>query len=233
MVPFFFAHAQDVSVDANASASVNAQTGPMTPLEILKAKLQAAKHAAVDAKVQLRADTKVQLQNASTSGERRDIKRGAVEERKDITKERFGSTTEAISQFKLTVRIHGGLIKERFVLAIKQLNNLLTRIQSRLDKMQATGVDVSSVVSLKADAQVATDKASADVQAVADFVANVSDTADRKAVKAELEAKIKTAQASIRAAHEALMKTIRALIQLAKNNKVKVDTSVSATTSMQ
>ena len=234
--PLALVRAEDASVDANASASVDVNAGkPLRPLDILKMKLNGIQHAATDAKIQLRADTKVQLRTATTSGERKDIKQGAMEERKDIAKDRFGSTTQAISQFKMVVRIHGGLIKERFVLAVKQLRNLLARIDSRLTKMQSNGVDISSVVTLEADAKIATDKAEADGKAVADFIANVSDTDDRAAVKAALETKIKTAQASIKAAHEAVIKVVRALVKLAVDNKAKLkaDASVSATTSVQ
>ena len=232
-VPFALVHAEDISVDANAGVPL--PPGPLRPLDILKMKLNAAAHGAKDEKIQLRADTKVQLQNATTSGEKHDIRVDAMGERKDIAKDRFASTTQAISQFKMMMRIHGGLIRQRFVIAINQLENLLARIQTRLDKMQAKGVDVTAVVALKVDAQAASDKAKADGKAVADFIANVSDTDDRATVKAALEAKIKTAQASIKAAHEAVMKVVRALVQLAKDNKdkLKVESDVSATTSVQ
>ncbi len=204
------------AVDASASANVDANL-PMRPIDRIKAKAREIKEGTAGtpgANVELRADMKArgggEMPNARVNA-------GNGQGLKEI------------------LRVHGGVIKNRFRLAIAHMNNLLIRIDTRLGKMEAAGVDTAAASQLKVDAELAVDKAEVDAQAVADFVANVPEGSDRAVVKAELAAKLRTAHASLKAAHEAVQKAVRALVQLAKDNKdkLKVDVSVSATTTVQ
>ena len=236
IAPFAFAHDGVVhTTEAEAQAHLQADPKlPLRPLDFIKMQARQIKENAQGAKIELRANTKTELENAGP-GERKDILKGAVGARVDIAKERRASTTDLKQDFRSLIRFHGGEIKNRFTLAIRHLNNILDRIHSRLDKMAAAGVDVSAAEQLEIDAGVAIDKAEADAQAVAAFVAAINESSDRKAVKAELQAKIKTVQDSLKDAHQAVMKVVRALVKLAVDNKakLKVDASVSATTSVQ
>lgn len=217
--------------DAEADAHMNVQIDfPTKPLDIIKARARQIQSDAMNARIELRADTRVQLQGASSSGERKDVVRNFVGERVDIAKARFASTTAPHRKVKDAIHWHGGLIRERFVVAIRQFDKIVTRIESRIEKLQAEGVATVSVEAELALAEIAIATAKVDAQAVADFVANVEDSSDRAAVKAELEAKIRTAQASIKAAHQALVKTVRALVALKPTVDANATTSVETST---
>lgn len=210
--------------DTQASAEVNVSATAPRPLDLVRQRAMEIKQSAVDAKAQLRATTQAELQEAETPEERRAVLQGATGARVDIAQDRMQAGVKNL------IRLHAGLVKERLVLAQRQFERMSARIQSRLDKMEAEGIDTASVQA-KLDAAIAANvQAKADAQAVADYIASVDDSADRATVKAELEAKIKTAQASIKATHSALSEAVRALVALAKANKpaASVDTSASA-----
>lgn len=202
------------SLDASASASAETNLR-MKPLDVIKARARQIKDGAQNVQLPVRA--------SATSSVRVQMNQGRA------------STTDGRGGLQALVRFHGGEIKNRFRLAISHMNNLLMRIDTRLGKMAAAGVDTTSVAQLKVDAELALDKAEVDAQAIADFVAGVEESSDHASVRAELHAKIKTAHDSVKAAHAAVMKVVRALVQLAKDNKdkLKVEASVSATTSVQ
>ena len=202
--------AADVSAAADINASIDAR-GNAQPLELIKAKakqIQQNVQGGIDVRANVNANANARLENGSSTAPR---------------------------GLQAIVRLRGGEIRNRFRLAINHMNNILTRIDSRLEKMRAAGVDVGAVATLKVDAELALDTAEADVQAITDYMASVNDSSDRAHVRAELAAKIKTAHDSLKAAHAALLKVVRALVKLAVDNKakLKVDTSVSATTTVQ
>lgn len=206
--------AKGPDVDASASAGVDVNAGlPMRPLDIIKARAK-----------QIQQGVQLPLKASATSSVR-----------VQINEERRASSTNNRSGVQALVRFHGGEIRNRFRLAITHLTNLINRIDSRLQKMEDAGVDTSATLQIEADARTAVDKASVDAKAIADFVATANDSTDRSAFKAELQAKLKTAQESVKAAHAAVLKLVRALVQLAKDNKVKleVDAAVSASTTVQ
>lgn len=216
-----FALAQEGTVPANVDASVTAQPKlPVKPLDLVRQRALEMKQN-TDAKADLRAETKIQLQNASSGPGR------------DIARDRYASST-LVRKMKELVRQHAGLIKERFSLALRQFERLSGRIETRLEKMKAEGIATASVEAELEVAKAANIEAKADVQAVADFVASIDDSADRAAVRTELQALIKDAQTSIREAHQAFQKVVRSLVALAKENKpeagasVEVDTSASS-----
>ena len=226
-----FALAEETSVDTSADASVQVSTEPsgkpIKPLDLIRAKAGQIKQGAVDAKAQLQANTRMNLQNASSGPEKRDIMKGAVNARIDIAKERKASTTDLRQKMQGVIRQHAGLIKERFSLALRQFAQLTARIESRIEKLKADGVDTASVEADLTLSKAASASAKADIEAVGTFVANVDESADRATVRAELQTLTKKAQASIKAAHDALQKVVRGLVALAKENKPKVETSAS------
>lgn len=213
-----FALAQEGTVSATVDAEATVQPKlPVKPLDLVRQRALEIKQNA--GKVDLRAETKIQLQNASSGPERRDIAR-----------ERTASSTNLARKIKDAVRQHAGLIKQRFALALRQFEQLSGRIETRLEKMKAEGIATASVEAELEIAKTANAEAKADVQAVADFVASVDDSADRAAVRTQLQALIKQAQTSIREAHQALQKVVRSLVALAKENKPKTDASTSVET---
>lgn len=236
-LPAFAHDGVDHGTEADAQAHVEAEASvttppPLTrPLDMLKAKAREIQQNTKGAKIELRQDTKVQLQNADR-GEKKGILHNAVDARIDIAKDRKASTTDVRGDVKALVRWHGGLIKERFVLAIRHFNNLLGRIDARLGKMQSEGINTETAVKAKVEAQLAVDKAAADAKLVADFVQNVPDGSDRATVRAELNAKIKTAQQSLKAAHRAVQKAVQTLVDLAKSVRPKADVKVESSTNV-
>lgn len=215
--------AQSIDVTADADARIGVPNPPpngpgMKPLDFIKARAQQINQGTPrmpgNIPAEVRADAKIRL-SASSS------------------KERTASSTPFVRGLKALVMTHGGVIKNRFRLAIEHLNNLLGRIDSRLEKMAASGIDTSSVVTLHANAEIAVDKAEADAKAAADFAATADDATDRAAFKAQLETKLRTAHQSLKAAHQAVVKTVRALVQLARDNKPKADANASVDTSSE
>lgn len=210
------------AVEIEAAAAIDANVTPqpfMKPLDAIKARAQQIKDGTPKPN--------------SGAGPGMDVKLKAGVEggaRMDVVNDRNASSTRPIS-LRALVMMHTGVIRNRFRLAIEHLNNLLERIDSRLSKMADAGVDTAAAVKLKVEAELAVDKAEADAKAVADLAATANDSTDRSAFKAELETKIRAAHQSMKAAHKAVMDVVRALVQLAKDNKPKVDAEASVETS--
>lgn len=236
LVAFFASPAiAETEIEIEGSATIETGTPgapPMKPLDLIKARAQQIKQGSQQQKKEWREDTKGEFEDAER-GEKKEVFKEAWDDRKEIAKDRTASTTQLARGIKAAMMMHGGAIKNRFHLAINHLNNLLGRIETRIDKMAAAGVDTTAVADLHADAKTAVVKAEADAKAVADLVATVDDSSDRAAVKTEMQAKIKTAQESLKAAHKAVKDTVRALVQLAKENKPDVDASVETSTTVE
>ncbi len=226
-----FALAQESDVNAGATVDVNASAKPMRPLDIIRAKLDQVKQTAVGARQDLKVQTQAQLQGAQTPEEKQAVMKNALGARVDIAQDRIASTTGLRMQLKALVRQHAGLIKERFSLALRQFDNLIARMNSRVAKLKAQGVATASVEADISAASAAEVQAKADVQAIVDFIATIQDSSDRTAVKTELQTLIKTAQTSIKAAHDAIAQAVRSLVALVKQNaQVRVNASTSVET---
>lgn len=169
----------------------------------------------------LRQDTTGKLKEATSSAERRDILKNAREEKRVIKDERRESAAAIKTQLKMLVRQHVGAISQRFAIALKQFDNTMTRIQSRIEKLKANGIDTSAADTLFESAKVAVAQAKSDVQALTDLVAQVSDTGDAKTVRAQVDTAVKKASASVKAAHSALESTAKALVKLARSQKAQ------------
>lgn len=208
------------AVEIEAAAAIDANVTPqpfMKPLDAIKARAQQIKDGTMKPKLDAQGGARIELK-MMPPGERKGPGPNA-------------SSTMPGRGLKALIMMHGGVIKNRFNLAIDHLNNLLERIDSRLGKMADAGVDTAAAAKLKVEAELAVDKAEADAKAAVDFAATADDATDRATFKAELEAKIRAAHQSMKAAHEAVKKVVRALVQLAKDNKPKVDAKASVETS--
>lgn len=213
----------DHSTEAEAEAHLKTEGPLMKPLDFIKARAKELKGGPADARLEFKAglDVGPDARMKGETGVRADVMRG------------HSASSTGGGSLKSLVLMHGGAIKNRFRLAIGHMDNILERIDSRLGKMANAGIETASVVKLKVEAEVAVDKAEADAKAVADFVASVDEGSDRAAVKAELTAKIRTAHQSLKAAHQAVTKVVRALAQLGKDNKQKIDAAASIETSVE
>ncbi len=219
-----------MQMHAEASVGVNAQGNPIKPLDAIRRAKEvqgAINQNSMEAKAELRMETKANLQ-AAPPGEKRDVMKDAMGERRDINQDRNASSSALRMKVRDAFRQHGGLIRERFSLAIRQFEKMFTRIESRIEKMKAAGVATASVEAELEAAKTARAEAQADIDAVRAIIENVDDSSDRAAVKTELKAAISTAHTSIREAHQALQAVVRSLVTLAKENKPKADAAVSA-----
>ena len=164
----------------------------------------------------LQQETKDKMKSATSSFERGNIIKNAKDERKGILDNRKASTTAMRTQFKELVRRQFGVTIQRFSVALKQFDNLASRIQSRIDKMKGLGIDTSSVETSFATAKSAIETARADAKAVADIVAQVTNASDKKTVHSQIEVAVKKANESVKAAHKALEATSKALVSVAR-----------------
>lgn len=203
------AFAQIVEVTATNAAELGFQAQPLDkPLDVIKARAREIKeNAGVKVQMELRPEAKMHLR-ATTSA----------------------TAPKREEGFKALVKMHGGLIRERFTNALGHLDKFMARIDSRIEKMKAAGMDVAGVESLQVDAEASIDTAKTDIASVRTYIEGVADGSDRTTVKAGLEAEIKTAQESIREAHEAVRALVKGLVDLAKGSRL--ETSVDAEASV-
>ncbi len=176
----------------------------------------------------LRVNTKEKMRAATTSAERREIEKSAIKERKGLIDTRKASTTEIRDQRKELARQHVGKIEQRYAIAVKQFDNLATRIQSRIDKIKANGIDASKAEAALALAQAAIAQAKTDAQALADLRAQVNSGDEAKALRAQIEAAVKKVNASIKAAHSALQKAGKILATVDRSEKANTTTIPSS-----
>src|SRR3989344_5954886 len=166
---------------------------------------------------------------ATSALERREIEKSAIEQRKGLIETRKASTTEIRDQRKELARQHIGKIEQRYAIAIKQFDGLAARIQSRIDKMSAQGgsapgektgaFDTSKAEAALSLAVTAIAQAKADAQALADLGTQVNSGDDAKALRAQIEAAVRKVNGAVKAAHEALRKAGKALIESARTQK--------------
>lgn len=192
----------------------------------------------------LRTNTKEQMREATSSAERRVIEKNAIEQRKELMETRKASSTEIRDQkkdllearqaevkdrMKEQARKNVEMIKRRYEIAIKQFDNLSARIQSRIEKMKANGIDTTSAESALALAVTAIAQVKTDAQALADLGAQIQSGDDAKTLRPQIESAVKQLNASVKAAHEALKAAGRAL--LAASATRKPDTQTEPTSS--
>ena len=134
--------------------------------------------------------------------ERRDALKDKVQELRGDIKARIAS--EAKMQIETTAR----KMKQRLEAAVKRLENISTRIDSRIDKLTEEGLDMSTAISLKATADL---KIAAAKTAVGALVKPTPTDDTREAHKAAFEAlraQVKAAEEAVKEAHRALMAVI-------------------------
>ena len=185
----------------------------------------------------VRTNTKQEMREATSAIERREIEKNAIEQRKGLIETRKASSTEIRDmrkdvidarkekvseirdQKKEQARQHIAQIERRYAVAIKQFDGLAARIQSRIDKIKANGIDTVKAESALSLALSAIAQVKTDAQALADLVKQVNSGDEAKALRAQIEAAVRTVNGSIKAAHEALGKAGKALIENARTKK--------------
>ena len=217
------AFAQGTSAEANAETDTSVNMRPLQILHDTRAELKA------DARLELgglkdeagdiRTNARIELKNASSGPERRDIVREAGVELRANIKERL----------QVLFRTHLGSIMARLNAAIQHFDNIAVRIESRIEKLDEAGVDTATVETSLSTAVEANAAAETNVNALSSLVASVTDGSNAETVKAEIRAAIHKATASIKVAHRAFLDTAKQLSALVRasaeiNSDASVDT---------
>ncbi len=214
-------YAEDGS--AETSVTVGATTSRSkprpTPLQVMQEKkarlLENARSIRQNLRGDLqeeRAETRVELRAATSGPERRDIIKGSLEDRKEVRADARAEIKGNIKErLQALIKTHVGSIIRRLGAAFKQFDNIIERIDSRIQKLKQRGVDTSSVeASLSTSASlVATAKENAG--ALSTLVGSVSESSDAASVKEQLRTATDKATASVKAAHRALLETAKML----------------------
>ena len=149
-----------------------------------------------DLKIDTRAEVKTEV-------------KGNVEVRSATAKERVKENQENRMKMRLEVVIR------HFRGAIERLDNILTRLESRIEKFRSRGADVSESAKFAAEARTHLGQARISLDAFVNASSSATSTLR------VLHAEVKT---HLRATHEALVKSLRAL---------KASVRVNATTTVQ
>ncbi len=218
----------ETSASAEVTMTVQATTtrpkpGPM-PLQVMQEKKGELRQRAKDVRQEMRGDlkverleTRVEMRNATTGAERRDIMKGSVEDRKEIRGEARAEIKGNIKErLQALVKTHVGAVMRRTNAALNQFDNIVTRIESRIEKLKARGVDTATVEASLSTSAGLVATAKVDVQALSTLVASVTESSDAASIKEQLRAAIDKATASVKAAHRALLDTAKALSTLVR-----------------
>ena len=208
---------------------------------------------AAKAEMQVRASTSaahieaVQARIASTTAR--------LEVRKEEIKDRIASTTaflqERRAEIKSDIEIRIGKkldgqkkeIAQRYENVIKTLNNLVTRVESRVAKMQAAGTDTTSIQASLDAAKVQITLTDSDITSLETLLATATSTASstRKEMLSTIQTANMKAKTDAQTAYTSLIKVINSLTTERKEMKststkpVKIEahTEVHATATVQ
>ena len=212
--------------NGSGTATVQATTTrprPM-PLQIMQDKKAQLRGDIRDVRQEMRGDlkeerleTRVEMRGATSGPERRDIMRGSVEDRKEIRGEaRLEIKGNIKERLQALVKTRIGAVIRRTNAALNQFDNIIERIESRIEKLKARGIDTASVETSLATSVGLVATAKTDVGALSTLVASVTEASDPATIKEQLRVAIDKATASVKAAHRALLDTAKALSTLVR-----------------
>ena len=216
------ASAQDTSVETSASVETN--TGGQLPqkprpLQLLHDVRANVKNTVLGEIRDMKIETRVDLKVATTGAEKRAVVQDARGEFKEVR-------SNVKERLQALFRTHLGSAIARLNAALRHFDNIVERIESRIEKLKGRGVDTTSVEASLATSVGLIAVAKADVQALSDLLSSVSPTSDPETVKAGVRAAIEKATASVKAAHRSLVDTAKQLAAL-----VRASVEINSTTS--
>jgi hypothetical protein len=240
------AFAQDVGIDASVSASVNADAVPPRPAQVIHdARMQAREDvknmmdATHDKAQQMRADfragVKADMQGATTSAERREVRQNAMEDRGamrlQIAGLRADLKADIMNRLESFFSTRLSATVDRLNAIIGGFDNTAARIQSRIDKLNAQGTATTDVSASLASSVSLIGTAKADAQALANLSTSFDASTTAQQARSQMQAAIEKARASVQAAHQALMKTAAMLVQLSGGTSVNASANASTNVS--
>ena len=156
-----------------------------------------------------------------TRDEKKEELQARLEERKLLIQDKREEIKLRIEQKRATrqaqltekkqerVRTYFGRLTNRFDAAIKRLEILIERIQSRVTKLSESGeIDTSDIEAQLAEAKELLNKASADLQAAADSMDEVLDANDPKTAFGVIKETITAVKTKLKEVHLILVHTI-------------------------
>lgn len=173
----------------------------------------------------LQEETKARMKVATSSDARREIKKDFRVEKKELKEERKASTTAMKAVLKVLAREHANAMGQRFGVALKQFDNLATRIQSRIDKLKTAGIDTNKAESALNIAKIAIEQARADAKVLSDLVAQINSASDAKTLRAQVETAVKKVNESVKSAHKALGEAAKVLAANARSERKTATTT--------
>lgn len=228
-----FAQAQEVTAEADVEVSIQSTTStPRPPIRPLRPQpLMDLRDDARERIIELREgmqdrriEVRAEMQSATSGEERRSIIREAREDReemRDRAQEIRGNIKERLQAL---VRTHVGAVVKRSENALNMFDNLVNRMESRIDKLKERGADTASVEASLSSSVSLIATAKADLGALQTLVASVKESSDPATVKTQIRTAIEKVTASIKAAHASLLATARSLAQLSASVSAEVET---------
>ena len=176
----------------------------------------------IDKRKAMHADVKAALDAASTRDEKQAILMDARKDRAEFHMQVKTDAETMRASFKdqrgevrdarrAQIAEHLSMVMHRLVNALERFDQILSRIDSRIEKLQSEGVDVSTALSASASASVSIDAAHV---AVADAEAAIETAAHSETPRDHIEevrVAVRAAVDAVKAAHEALKETLRAI----------------------
>lgn len=170
----------------------------------------------------MRADVQARLDTATTEEEKQAILEGARLNRAEFRmqvktdaeamradfQERRGDVQE---ERRALAKRHLSMVLRRLVNALERFDQILARIDSRIEKLQNDGVDVTAALSASAEASASIDAASVAVAAAQAAIETAAASDAPKDRMAEVRAAVRAAIDAVKAAHESLKNTLRVL----------------------
>lgn len=229
-----FAQAEDVTVETEIEVSVQSTSStPRPPIRPLRPQpLMELREDARERIIELREgmqerriETRTEIRNATSGEERRSIIKEVREDReemRDRAQEIRGNIKERLQTL---VRTHVGSVVKRSENALNMFDNLVSRMESRIDKLKERGADTASVETSLSSSVSLVATAKANLGALQTLVASVKESSDPATVKTQIRTAIEKVTASIKAAHASLLATARSLAQLSASVSADVETS--------
>ncbi|TSC86949.1 MAG: hypothetical protein G01um10148_54 [Parcubacteria group bacterium Gr01-1014_8] len=195
----------------------------------------------VEERKAMHAETKAELEAATTPQEKKSILKIAQQHRAEFrmqVKTDSAAMRESFRAKRNDLRQEArDLIADKFVMimnrlvnALERFDQILGRIDSRIEKMRADGIDVSTAVSASVSANLSVDAASvaiADAQAAIEVAASSDTPRDHFE---EVRTAVRAAVDAVKAAHEAIKNALRALKGLAGQAETSASLERSAST---
>ena len=216
------------SIDASAEVRATTTRPALRPLQLLRDEAKGViKNMRIDIK-DSREQMRDDIKNATSSEERRAIMNENRTEnasaRDDARAEVKADISERLSAIKLKIsdrtkelfKTHVARASNRLDAVLGSLDKFVERIQSRITKLKGGGANTTSVEASLASSVSLIATAKADSAAIDAIIAATTDTSDPATVRADMKAAIEKASASVKAAHQALMNTVKDLVALTR-----------------